>query len=844
MSHRNTPMSGARDPSSRKDVSVIWLGTAGESFDAACHHFIVFHVTTVDAALHALRRDLAHCLVIDWLGAHEDVVPLIASVREQWPAVSIIVLGGDRMNAPLPDAVHVLPQDSSADVVARVIAEHAGRDDHDAALSDFHALQDRARHLEGLVQASFSFASSDDIQALLGDINTLGSFAVGADSIAVLLADKDYGTLADTLQLGVPEPYITVCQDHLRALDAEQRLQYLGDEVLLRERIPGMLPTAIRMREAQAADAWSYMRLPLIIDNRLAGFVAFFGSSPGQFDGAHLQLGRLFATQVATAIRNTQQYLRLTSAETRQRVVANVAQLLAEDLALDDVLGRIAEQAVLLAQASAGLVLLVEPDRSLTIRAVHNHASALIGHNIPPGTGQAGMIALTARPSIVTEYNAWPHANPALRDHIGNSSALIGVPLIYRGLVLGVLQVTFAQDLPADVQDVRDILVMLAPQAATAIAKAQLHETVRQDQRHLQAILDHTPAGVVVCDPQGTILRANPQALDLFRRLDLPTDNIIGNTIQALSRGLLDTSDEAPAFLNVNQPFEVSLGELGVYMVTVAPVNGAQGAPEAYVGVAQDVTALRRLDLVRANLHRVLTHDLGNLIMLARGPLDLLNEPDLTPDQRDELRAMLSGSLIRMQDLISDVTNLEMADSLGQETFAPYNLGSLVQRVVKRNESNAANAQIALTFEENAAPLRPLLGHAVLINQAVDNLISNAIKYTPAGGRVTVTVGLEADGYARINVEDTGFGIPAEEIDNIFKPFVRIQDYARRDIQGTGLGLSLVKAFVETHGGRVQVSSAPQQGSTFTIILPLDAQSTPHSLNGSVPHLDLSAYVK
>lgn len=837
-------MSGARDPSSRKDIAVIWLGTAGESFDAACHRFIGFHVTTLDAALHILQHDLARCLVIELPRVHEDVVALIAIVQERLPAVSIIVLGGEHLNAPLPQAVHVLPPDSSADAIARVIVEHARTGDHRAALSDFHALQDRARHLEGLVQASFSFASSDDVQALLGDINTMGSIAVGADSIAVLLADQDYSTLTDTLQLGVPEPYITLCQDHLHALDAEQRLHYLGDEVLLRERIPGMLPTAIRMREAQAADAWSYMRLPLNIDNRLAGFVAFFASNPGQFDGAHLQLGRLFTTQVATAIRNTQQYLRLTSAETRQRVIANVAQLLAEDLALDDVLGRIAEQAVLLAQADAGLVLLVESDRSLTIRAVHNHPPALIGHTIPPGTGQAGMIALTARPSIVTDYSTWPHANPGLREHIGNSTAVVGVPLVYRGLVLGVLQVTFAHELPADVQDVRDILVMLAPQAATAIAKAQLHETVRQDQRHLQAILDHTPAGVVVCDPQGTILRANPQALDLFGRLNLPTDSIIGNSIQALSRGLLDTGDEAPASLNLNQPFEVSLGELGIYMVTVAPVNGAQGEPEAYVGVAQDVTALRRLDLVRANLHRVLTHDLGNLIMLARGPLDLLNEPDLTPDQRDELRAMLSSSLIRMQDLISDVTNLEMADSLGQETFAPYNLGSLVQRVVKRNESNAASAQITLTFEENAAPLRPLLGHSVLINQAVDNLISNAIKYTPAGGRVTVTVGLDDEGYARINVEDTGFGIPADEVDNIFKPFVRIQDDARRDIQGTGLGLSLVKAFVETHGGRVQVSSTPQQGSTFSIILPLDAQAVPRSLESSVPHFDLSAYVK
>lgn len=826
-------------------ITVLWLGADSDLLAAAHEHFTTFHVTGITPVLQALQYGLAACVVIDLVTAGVDVRALVASIQEHWPDVCILGIteDADSDTAHLPAELRTVPYGAGVEALADLIESLDGRRRQRITLQEYFTLLERAQHLEGLAQTALSFASGADVQSILGDLHNMGRVAVGADQVAVLLVNANHTALADSLKLGVPENYLALCNAQLRALDPTGRIAYLGDEVLLREHALAAGPDSIRLREAIAGDAESYMRLPLNIEGQLAGFVAFFSRTPGKFGGAHLQLGRLFATQVATAIHNTRQYLRLSSAEALQQTISNVAQLLAEDLALDDVLRRIAEETVAIVEANAAIVLLVEPDRSLTVRAVSNSEQEWLGQSLAPGVGQAGMIALTGRPSIIRDYANWPHANPMIRDQVGHGVVVVGVPLSYRGIVLGVLQAVFERPPQSSMEAVRDVLVTLAPQAATAIAKAQLHETVRHERAQLQAILDHTPAGVVVFAPDGRITRVNAEARRLLNLLEIPTQTLIGRNILHLIDQYLPANAEIRAQFDLNRPVEVSFGSAGEFLVTVAPVQRGDGPIEAYVGMAQNVTALRRLDLMRANLHRVLTHDLGNLIMLARGPLELLDEPDLPPDQRDELRAMLSNSLIRMQDLITDVTSLEMTDSLGEETFAPYNITALVQRALMRNIDSAEANDITLTSQVLNKPDVPLTGHAVLIMQAVDNLISNAIKYTPRGGRVTVTVDVQDD-HTVVHVNDTGYGIAPEYQESIFKPFVRITDDERGDIPGTGLGLSLVKAFAETHGGFVTLESTPGEGSTFSLYLPLESLNAPRNLEGTLPRLDLSASIQ
>jgi signal transduction histidine kinase len=136
----------------------------------------------------------------------------------------------------------------------------------------------------------------------------------------------------------------------------------------------------------------------------------------------------------------------------------------------------------------------------------------------------------------------------------------------------------------------------------------------------------------------------------------------------------------------------------------------------------------------------------------------------------------------------------------------------------------AEPAEVTLGIEISDA-LPPLRSDAIRLQQIVLNLMSNAVKFTPAGGRVTVTAGLNAAG-AVIAVSDTGIGMKAEEIPIALEPFRQIDGSLSRRFAGTGLGLPLAKALVELHGGRLEIESAPGCGTTVRIWLPMERVAT------------------
>ncbi len=808
---------------------VIWLGPESPLLHALAQLHNVYHVTLLAAALRAVERGLARCVVLALPSPPADLAPLAQAVREANAACGVLALVEAAPDPAQPStcadfdacvrrAAPIAELQRTLAVVEQATAqrERAARRGRDEA-PPLDELKDRLRHLEGLIQAALNLPDAFEETTILGDLPHVARIAVDADRLAVLLADSEYTTLSDGLGLGVPEAYLNVCQEQFARFSHDERLMYLGDEVLLRERLPDMLRSAMRVREAEAAGAWSYLRLPLMIDQQLIGFVALFSDTPGRFNGAHLQLGRLFAAQVSTAVRNMRLAFRLKRAEQRQQAVAQVARLIADDLTLDAVLTRIVEEAVGLVQGRLGAVLLVQGDGSLAVSAVSGGDKSSLGSRVASGRGQAGLVALSGQPSVITDFTGWEPSHHAFGGKPADGEMLLTVPLYYRSRVLGVLQVLAPRATPGDAQPPQDTLMMLAPQAATAIAKAQLHEIVRQDQQQLRAILEHTAAAIAVFDATGRLLIANPEARRAFERVGFQIEP--GSEVSFLDLAKARFGDALPV-VKPGTMLEVSLGAAGEYLLHIAAIQRPSGAVDRYVCVGQDVSQLRRIERLKTDMIHVLSHDLRNPLGLARGSLELLDEPDLPAEQRAQLRSMVVNSLERMDQLIQDVVDLEQAESLGAQSATPFDLAALVEKVIKRNQGKATSQQLTLVYTEQSRPAKPLRGHAVMVGQAIDNLVSNAIKYTPAGGRIEITLAVDNE-HALVRVADTGYGIPPEAVPHLFRQFYRVHDPRTRHVQGTGLGLSLVQAIAQGHSGRVTVETELDTGSVFTLYLPL-----------------------
>jgi signal transduction histidine kinase len=239
-----------------------------------------------------------------------------------------------------------------------------------------------------------------------------------------------------------------------------------------------------------------------------------------------------------------------------------------------------------------------------------------------------------------------------------------------------------------------------------------------------------------------------------------------------------------------------------------------------YVIALYDVTSIKDLNRLKTHMIRMASHDLKNPLALLVGYLDMIWDDvsrNVLPDPR--YIESLYKAITRMETLIASLLETERAEHNAPMQRLPVDPYQLFDTVLEDMEPMAAQRSHRL-IKNVQSNLHAIRGDFVQLREALGNLISNAIKYTPDGGTITVNVYIE-DERLYFTVEDTGYGIPADQQSRIFEPYFRASQGATGHIEGTGVGLSLVKEVVGRHGGNVWFTSVEGSGSTFGFWLPM-----------------------
>lgn len=556
------------------------------------------------------------------------------------------------------------------------------------------------------------------------------------------------------------------------------------------------------------------MAVPLAVNNR-AFAVALFADPvpPRELGQDDIDAAMAVADQVALTISHIR-----SSAETRRRArdmeaIGHVARRIAAGWDIDRILVTVAESAqVRFGMDFLGILTVDESSGEFVERAQAGPLSQPTDRTYRQklGDGLIGRAYRSGQQVLARDVRKEPDYIDASRPDV--LSELV-VPLRSGRRVVGVM-VFDSRYLDAFGNEDIEALQMLADQVAVAVENARLYDEAESEQQRLSAVLASTGDAVIVIDAADRVQLFNRAAERYF---GVPAAQTVGARLDESPplQALADAYRSAPE----SHVFELAVSESTTLLGNLTPVRHEALGLLGRVLTLHDISDLKRLDALKSQMLRMASHDLRNPLNMAFGYLDLLD--DALADRTEHMGMLVDGlrlGLHRMRKLIEDLLNLERIESATEQTREPFDLNEVVQRAADELRPQADGKRHALSLQATGAPAL-VSADPVQLPQVIVNLISNAIKYTPDGGHIQVRVA-HADRAVTVEVEDDGLGIPKAAQAKLFSRFYRVKMRGTEDIEGTGLGLSLVKTIVEQHGGRIEVESEEGRGSLFRVRLP------------------------
>jgi len=345
-----------------------------------------------------------------------------------------------------------------------------------------------------------------------------------------------------------------------------------------------------------------------------------------------------------------------------------------------------------------------------------------------------------------------------------------------------------------------------------------------------RTIIRTLPHGVAVTTPDGRVVLMNPA----FRRLiGLDPMCSAGKHISAyiqnegLCNLLIKVSNGGGGVPSDTQTYELALGDDRFLLAQCNQVLSEEGDCLGAVLVVTDVTEWKILDRLRTDFLAKVSHELRSPLSTIDLQLGLLlggAGPDQDKHDRLLLRAKerTQGLIFLIRDLL-DISRIEL--DADRQSLTKVHLDNILRQVVESLMPQAVGRKHTLSLELPDNPLPPLIADASSLESVFNNLVANAINYTPDGGSIGVKACCQNNKWLMVEVSDNGFGIAPEQQKAVFDKFYRVKNEKTRYIVGTGLGLSIVKVVVDRLGGRITLDSEEGRGSTFTVLLPLVSES-------------------
>lgn len=599
---------------------------------------------------------------------------------------------------------------------------------------------------------------------------------------------------------------------------------------VFRERVPALI------RDTRQDERWivlpdapyqagSVLSVPILHDDMVSGILTLVHHTHNHFHEADVTLMRSAADQLAQTLGNAQVFEGQRRLLERQTAVSDILQAISTHLNPRDVMQATVDSALDLTDWPLVATYIPDPEQQQLVRHAYNRdADAASFAAFSPDVVKMDDESLVVKAfmSQTRQVNFNTH------DH----TAVIALPLSWRQDRLGVFYIAHPQPYGLDDNDLL-LATALAESISLALHNAYLFRAVSDERGRLQALIENTRGAVIMMGLDERILVINQTALDQFQLTGTPL-TWEGQAIENAVTALKETAPRAALALHklvhdnsVGQE-KVQTAELDLSPQTIEldslPVN-VDGEAIGRLFLGRDVTEERALEHLREDLIYTMVHDLRNPLHMIASGLDLLREVLAEQFQLGDSEAQMLDiartSTERMLYLVNAILEINQLESRSLPLeYRLFNLERMIEMVRELSQPLIQKQQLTLEVQVDV-PTAVVWADSSLIERVLQNLVGNALKYTPAGGKVCVRITAVADeNRVKVSVIDTGSGIPPELHGRLFEKFAR----GNQQNKGSGLGLAFCKMAIEAHNEKIWVESTSPQGTTLSFTLSLPPQ--------------------